>query len=324
MLDLIWMAGDIWRELFWIRWMSYVVFGIILFLSAVYAWVSYREHHRLKQYFQKNLLNITDHQKITTPGLEKKLPESSIIKRLKQAHRLSQIQTPWSQIWRNASFISFILVALVFLQTKSWLFALSIPFFVFGFASLMLVLKSLDQRKKLVEQVPLFLQALSNSLEAGYTLPMALDCIAEEMDAPIKAEVKMINQKLSLQIPLSEALQDFSDKVQNPEVDFFVESTLIQIKTGGNLISLFNKTSYLIEEKLKLRRDIRSFTSQGKMSGILIAALWPISVLAFSWISPTHTEALFNTPAGKLMLFTSLTLELAGFFFIWKIISVRL
>jgi len=180
------------------------------------------------------------------------------------------------------------------------------------------------QRQKMAEQMPLFLQALSNSLQAGYTLPMALEFIAEEIEDPLQTEAKRINQDLKLQIPLSDCLENLAKKVQNHEVDFFVESTLIQLKTGGNLIKLFDKTAFLIEEKLKLKRDIKSFTSQGKLSGILIATLWPISLAAFAWLSPAHTQILFGTTTGQIMLVVSLVFEAIGFFFIWKIISVKL
>ena len=89
-------------------------------------------------------------------------------------------------------------------------------------------------------------------------------------------------------------------------------------------MQLFQKIAYMIDEKLKLQRDIKSFTSQGKLSGILIAVLWPLSLAAFSWISPQHTDILFNTSAGQTLLGISILLEALGFFFIWKIITIKI
>ena len=41
--------------------------------------------------------------------------------------------------------------------------------------------------------------------------------------------------------------------MHNSEINFLVESTLIQLETGGNLVVLFQRTAHLLEEKQKLR-----------------------------------------------------------------------
>lgn len=180
------------------------------------------------------------------------------------------------------------------------------------------------QRKKIVAQLPAFLQALASSLQAGYSIQKAFLFLEKEIENPLKNEIRQINNKLSLLIPLETALAHFSKKIDHPEIYFFTESTIIQLKTGGNLIKLFNKISDLIEEKLKLQRDIKSFTSQGKLSGILIACLWPTSLVFFHFFSPSHMEILFHTSAGNLLLGFSILLESIGFFFIWKIVKIKL
>lgn len=324
MTDLLWLAGDLWNQHLWWQWASYLTLGLLTFVWGARWWTTRQYHRQGQDLVTDGLQAVNQHQKKRTIFLQAPSYHWGPLNHLYNAYRLSQLSIPWSQIWQISLVLSFFVMGLVWWQTKSAPFTLSVPIFVFGMSSLLIYLKSLDQRQRLVEQIPLFLQALSNSLQAGYTLPMALEFIADEIEAPLQHEIKTINHQLNLQVPLATALTEFARKVKNPEVDFFVESTLIQLKTGGNLVKLFNKIAYLIEEKLKLKRDVKSFTSQGKLSGILIAALWPLSVMAFSWLSPTHTEVLFNTPSGQFMLTISLLLELLGFFFIWKIISVKL
>jgi len=185
-------------------------------------------------------------------------------------------------------------------------------------------LKAVDQKNKAIEQLPSFLEALSQSLQAGYSVTSALSFMADELDPPLQQSIKKVNHLLSLQVPLETAFQTLAEEFQQPEIDFLVEGTLVQIKIGGNLVVLFENMGLIIEEKLKLKRDIKSFTSQGKLSGIFIATLWPVSLLMFSWLSPQHTEILFSTPQGQILLFVSLFLELVGFFFIWRIIRVQL
>jgi tight adherence protein B len=181
-----------------------------------------------------------------------------------------------------------------------------------------------NQKKEIMKQFPIFLQTIRNALSAGYSFEKALSFVANEIDTPLKKEILIINQKLQFHIPLPEALTDFSKKIDHPDVNFFVESTNIQLKTGGNLIHLFHKVSNLLEARNELSRNIKSFTSQGRMSGIVIASLWPISLILFSLLSSNHTHILFKTTQGQFLLILSFCLEWIGFFFIWKIIRIKL
>ena len=183
---------------------------------------------------------------------------------------------------------------------------------------------TIRNRKHLIRQIPLFLQTLSNAVKAGYSLEQAFVFIAEEIDPPLQQAIEQLNEKGELHIPIEKALEDFGTLLHHPDIDFFVESTILQIHTGGNLVELFHKVSNLVEERRKLAQDIKSFTSQGKMSGILIAILWPVSLVLFSILAPTHIHTLFFTVPGQCLLVISLLLELIGFACIWKIIRVKI
>ena len=181
-----------------------------------------------------------------------------------------------------------------------------------------------QNRKLMIRQIPLFLQTLSNALKAGYSLEQAFIFIAEEMDPPLQQAIQVLNEKLELHVPIEQALGDFARAIHHPDIDFFVESTIIQLRTGGNLVELFHKVADLVEAKRKLARDIKSFTSQGKMSGILIAILYPVSLILFALLAPSHMHVLFYTSAGQCLLVLSLILEGLGFICIWKIIRVKI
>jgi len=200
-----------------------------------------------------------------------------------------------------------------------------IGFLFFGITGYVLeIVQKSNRKKEIIAELPLFLQTLGNALQAGYSFENALAFLVNEVGDPLKNEIEIINQKIKLHISVPEALSDFAKTVDHPDVNFFVESTNIQLKTGGNLIELFRKVTGLLEEKNELQRNIKSFTAQGKMSGVLIAILWPVSLFLFAILSPQHTQTLFYTTQGHFMLVLSFCLEALGFFFIWKIIRVKL
>lgn len=109
-------------------------------------------------------------------------------------------------------------------------------------------------------------------------------------------------RELELEQPLQSALEHWKEQLYMSEFYFLADTLELQSQTGGNLVSVCNRLAILLEEREKLERDIRSFTAQGKMSGLLIALLWPLSLWLFAWLSPSHTEILFSTVPGQTLL----------------------
>ena len=161
-------------------------------------------------------------------------------------------------------------------------------------------------------------------MKAGYSVPQALEFVALEVQDPLQTTLKPGVRALQLQQPLDLVLQSWRDSIGQAEWHFLTDSLTLQASTGGNLVDLCYRVASLLEDRIKLEQDLKSFTAQGKMSGYLMAALWPASLLLFAWLAPAHTQVLFNTTAGNILLGLSLGLELFGFLLIWRIVRVKI
>lgn len=178
--------------------------------------------------------------------------------------------------------------------------------------------------KKLHTQLPMLLRSLGSTLKAGYSVPQALVFVAEQSQKPMKSKLKSGVRLLALQQPLEMALREWQQQLKSAEFNFLADSLRLQSRSGGDLVELCHSVASLLEERHKLEQDIKSFTAQGKMSGVLMAALWPISLLLFAWLSPSHTDVLFSSTPGRILLGLSLYLELIGFFLIWRLVRLKI
>ncbi len=319
-IDLIYNFNQSILQSFW-GWWALLLLGVLLCFMLLSYLIIGRKHRKLRGNRWEQQLKPLQQKKENKNKSEFNSFEDGYW--LQRLHEKSRIGIGWrgfQVILLIGGILSFLLGIFVMGVLIGIVFTIVFVALVLGF----LATKSIDSKKKLVEQLPMFLQAMSHTLQAGYSLQSSFAFVADEMDEPLRSSLQEINRKLSLQVSLEEVLIGFAQSVQHPEINFFTESTIIQVKTGGNLVQLFQKIAFLIEEKLKLQRDIKSFTSQGKMSGLLIAALWPGSLVVFNWISPSHVGVLFHTTLGNVLLSTSIILELIGFFLIWRIVQVKL
>lgn len=180
------------------------------------------------------------------------------------------------------------------------------------------------QQQQLRVQLPLFLRALGSTLRAGYSVPQALEFVALEVQNPLRESLQSGVYALRWQQPLEQVLADWREQIKVPEFDFLADSLLFQSRSGGSLADLCNNIAYLLEERVKLERDIQSFTAQGKMSGYLMAGLWPMSLLLFAWLAPHHTDVLFKTLPGQILLGISFSLAAIGFYFMWRLIRLKI
>ncbi len=55
--------------------------------------------------------------------------------------------------------------------------------------------------------------------------------------------------------------------------DWAVMSTVIQRQVGGNLAEVFDSTAYVLRERAKLHRTIRTLTAEGRLSAIILIIL---------------------------------------------------
>ncbi len=198
--------------------------------------------------------------------------------------------------------------------------------FVAGCIVCMMVLSiSIQRRQKaFVNQLGDMLTMIANALRAGFSFMQALDHIAGEMDDPVKSEVRRVVTDVNVGMPLEDALNNMTDRVNSPDFNLVVAAVLIQRQVGGNLAQILDTISETINERVRMRREISSLTAQGRMSGMILGVL-PFGIAAaIQIISPGYLNPLFTSVMGKMALAGSGVMMLIGFAVIRNIIDIKL
>ena len=91
-----------------------------------------------------------------------------------------------------------------------------------------------------------------------------------------------------------------SDRVGLIDVRILTTAILIQRNVGGNLAEILDNLSYTIRERFKIRRQLRVYTAQGRMSGYVLALL-PIALgCVFYLLNPDYIMLLFTGSGGEV------------------------
>jgi tight adherence protein B len=108
------------------------------------------------------------------------------------------------------------------------------------------------------------------------------------------------------------------------DVRILVTAILIQREVGGNLAEILDNLSAVVRARFTIRRQIRVYTAQGRMTGYLLSAL-PILLFSMLYmINAEYMSILFTDPIGKTLIVVAITMQLIGFIWIRKIIKIEI
>lgn len=177
-------------------------------------------------------------------------------------------------------------------------------------------------KKRFVTQLPDALDALVSALRAGYALPPALELVARETQGMVREVFAALARAHQYQVPLREAVLRVCAQLRLPEWDLVAQAIEIQGVSGGNIIPTIEELARTLRDKIRVDQEVATATASGRFSGLLIAALAPLSLIGFLIFSPSYMSILLRTELGHLLLAFAALLEVVGFLIIWKMITI--
>ena len=180
-----------------------------------------------------------------------------------------------------------------------------------------------DRRAKLFgSQLPDVLKLTSSSLRAGFSLLQGLESVAKQIREPSKGELQRVLAEARLGRPLEDALEAAADRIHNRDFTESVVAVRIQQESGGNLAVLFDTLAETMIQRVRMRREVRALTAEGRLSAYILGAM-PVALAVFIYVvDRSYMMVLFHTFAGKVMLVSSVVLEVVGFVWMWRTVKI--
>lgn len=168
------------------------------------------------------------------------------------------------------------------------------------------------------------LTIMANSLRAGFSFVQAMEMVAKEMPPPISDEFSRTLREMNLGTPTDEALGNITGRIQSDDLDLVMTAVMIQRQVGGNLSEVLDNISHTIRERIRIKGEIKTLTSQGRISGMIIGFL-PVAIgVLLAVINPSYIGKLFNNSVGLGMLFAGGISQLIGVALIKKTVDIKI
>jgi tight adherence protein B len=223
--------------------------------------------------------------------------------------------------------VSILLVVGTFL-IGSWItphYIIIIPVAVFlGSLPFLYIYSKKNRRmKKFENQLPDAMDLIARSLKAGQAFSSGLKMVGDEFGDPVGTEFDKTVNEINLGGGVIEALKNLLNRVDCPDLNFFVISVVIQKETGGNLAEILENISRLIRERFKLHGRIRVLSAEGKLSAIILTVLPFFIAAVLAFINPGYITTLITDPIGNIMIGLALLLIIMGYFTMRRMIKIE-
>ena len=162
-----------------------------------------------------------------------------------------------------------------------------------------------------------------NGIRSGYSMPQAMETVANDMPPPVSEEFQRVTLEIGLGVPLEDALNHMVRRVRSDDLELMITAVNVSYEVGGNLAEILDIISHTIRERVRIMGEIKTLTAQGQITG------WVLSLLPFGLtgilylLNKEYMGRMFKVPCGWIMLGVSVVIITAGFFAMQKITKIE-
>ena len=233
------------------------------------------------------------------------------------------------QTWQVSSFLLLSLVVTVIVASLA---SLAIPSIVlsllFGIAAgslpyVFLLIVRERRFRKCDAQVPEAVDLMARALRAGHAVPAVIEMVGRESAEPLAGEFRIVHEETNFGLPLRDAMLNLVDRVPRDDVRFVTTAILLQKETGGNLAVILDKTAALARERSRLYGQLRIYTAQGRITGLILCVAPFVMCGVLSLLNWRYERLLFTNPSGLKAVYVGLVMMVLGVLIIRKIIDIK-
>lgn len=193
----------------------------------------------------------------------------------------------------------------------------AIPFFYLEF-------KKHQREEKFTELFPDALAMISRSLRSGHSFTSAVQLVGAEVSDPVGSLFKTAYDQQLLGLRIIDTLTNLNNRIESLDLRFFTTAVAINSEVGGNFAEILDKLADTIRERIKIRRQLRVHTAQGRMTGYILAVMPVVVFFLMNIMIPGYQDTLLKDDTGRIILIVAAIMQVIGFLIIRRIINIRI
>jgi tight adherence protein B len=214
--------------------------------------------------------------------------------------------------------------AICYLLSKNLIVSLLLAAGLFVVPFLFMEFKKRKREDKFTELFPDALTMMARSIRSGHSFASSIELVGKEVSDPVGSLFKMAYDQQMLGLRINDTLNNLNNRIDSLDLRFFTTAVAINSEVGGNFAEILEKLADTIRERLKIKRQLRVHTAQGRLTGYILAVLPIVVFFMMNFMMPGYQDKLLNNDTGRWFLVGAAVMQLIGFLVIRKIINIRI
>ncbi len=173
------------------------------------------------------------------------------------------------------------------------------------------------------------IQSMASVLKAGYSIENAIRESDKDIapmygkDTRIRKEYTTMIHQLDINMPVSDVLEEFAARMEQEDVENFVNVFTAAKKSGGDGITIIRNSIRVISEKIDTENEIQTMLASKKLEFEIMCTVPFIIILYMKLTFGEFLSVLYGNPAGITVMSICLVLYIAAYIFGRKIIRIE-
>ena len=174
------------------------------------------------------------------------------------------------------------------------------------------------------EQFPEALEFLARSMRAGHAFTVSMGMAGDDTPDPLGSEFRQTYNEQNLGASVDEVMKNLSKRVPLIDVRFFVSAVLMQREVGGNLAEILDSLASVIRERFRIKGHVKAVSAHGRLTATILVILPIMLMLALMLIAPSYLQTLADDEHGQYLIVYAIVAQLVGFYFIRRIVRIKI
>lgn len=190
--------------------------------------------------------------------------------------------------------------------------ALGVLFLLVLMASFVLWLQLQKFRRKLIHQLPGYIDAMVRLITIGNSTQAAFQLAIATTQAPLRGHLERSAALVRAGMDLDRALHQTAANVRIEEMYLLASILGLGVRYGGRADLLLERVGNFMRDREQAEQELNALSAETRLSAWILGLL-PVGVGAFLILTnPGYFMGMWNDDTGRILIFSALGLQLTG------------
>ncbi|CAM2155629.1 type II secretion system F family protein [Paraburkholderia tropica] len=179
------------------------------------------------------------------------------------------------------------------------------------------------RRRKLVGQLPSFLDGIVRLIVLGNSVPAAFQAALVTTEAPLRECLDHVSRMLRSGVEIDRALYQVAQVYRARELEFVGSVLRLSVRYGGRADVMLERMSNFMRDLEQAQRELIAMSAETRLSAWVLGLL-PIGIAGFLIVTnPSYFGSLWDDGSGRKLVYAAIGLQVFGGWLLYRLTRLK-